>query len=509
MPSLVAAGLFPLSFLLLYLASPGMDYSFSAWLALVPLLCASRRLSTRKAFFFCLLPAIIYHATLLRWLTISLSQYGNLPLTVSYLALIMLAGYLALFPAAFAAAISRCQKKTLIWSAPIIWVGLDHLRAILFTGFPWLDLGYSQYNQPLILPLATIAGHHGITFIIVLANCLLFHLIDIRGRNNSSGNGHGIFLVALLVIGTSLSWSGARHRDLVKNFNSQPSFKTAIIQASIEQDQKWQPDLRQQTIDKYLQLSEQALTSDEIRLVIWPETAIPFTPFSSFLFQQLENWAKKDRSLNLLAGIPFLSRSPEGNHLYNSAILLGNKATKLYHKQHLVPFGEYFPFSDILPLPGPLVTATGNFSSGTSAPPMSSGPAQLGVLICFESIFPEIARRHVMAGANLLVNITNDGWFGESAASRQHLSMAVFRAVENQRSLARAANTGISCYIDPAGGIHQATDLFSPTFITREQTLCSRLTFFSRMGHHFPLICLLISMAMLIHQVITRKPRRL
>ena len=114
-----------------------------------------------------------------------------------------------------------------------------------------------------------------------------------------------------------------------------------------------------------------------------------------------------------------------------------------------------------------------------------------------------------MAGANLLVNITNDGWFGESAASRQHLSMAVFRAVENQRSLARAANTGISCYIDPAGGIHQATDLFSPTFITREQTLCSRLTFFSRMGHHFPLICLLISMAMLIHQVITRKPRRL
>lgn len=505
MPSLAAAGLFLLSFSLLYLSSPGMDHSLLIWFGLTPLLFAARRLPPRRSFWLCWFAAIIYYSTLLRWLTISLNQYGNLSLILSYLALILLACYLALFPAIFATAISRQTKTSLLWSAPIIWIALDYLRAILFTGFPWLDLGYSQYNQPLLLPMASIAGHHAITFIIIMVNCLIFSIADLATRDKWSLRRHGPYLAGLLFLGTTMFWCVGKHHDIINTIDNKPTFKTAVIQASIEQDQKWKPDNRQQSIRKHLQLSEQALAGGEVQLVIWPETAIPFTLFSSSLFRELETWTRDNNSHDLLAGIPYLSRNKDSTSLYNSAILLADKKNNLYHKQHLVPFGEYFPFSDLLPLPGPLVSATGNFKSGPPAPPLVSGPARLGVLICFESIFPEIARAHTMAGANLLINITNDGWFGPSAASKQHLSMAVLRAVENQRSLARAANTGISCYIDPAGRIHQETRLFTPTFISKKQTLCTNLTFFSRHGHHFPLLCLFISMALLIRQIMVRK----
>jgi apolipoprotein N-acyltransferase len=163
-----------------------------------------------------------------------------------------------------------------------------------------------------------------------------------------------------------------------------------------------------------------------------------------------------------------------------------------YDKQHLVPFGEYIPLRTILPLPGPLVETMGDFSLGNSVAPLSCGKAQLGVLICFESIFPDLARREVDAGATLLVNITNDAWFGRSSAPWQHLAMAVLRAVENRRSLARAANTGISGFIDPAGRTQKLSPLFVPYAASARLPLLTGKTVFGRFGHNLPLACLLL-----------------
>ena len=156
-----------------------------------------------------------------------------------------------------------------------------------------------------------------------------------------------------------------------------------------------------------------------------------------------------------------------------------------------MPFGEYVPLSSYLPLPGPLVENIGNFSSGKPGKPLSCKNARIGVLICFESIFPELARSWTAAGANLLVNITNDAWFGRSSAPWQHLSMAVFRAVENRRSLARAANTGVSAVISPLGEINEISPLFQPFYLVADVPLLQAKTIFVDIGHYFGLACLL------------------
>jgi apolipoprotein N-acyltransferase len=234
-------------------------------------------------------------------------------------------------------------------------------------------------------------------------------------------------------------------------------------------------------------------------LVIWPETAMPFHPPTSPLFPELLARTVFAGHYSLLAGAPYFQERENNFDLYNSAILVRpDGGQSLYFKQHLVPFGEYVPLSDILPLPGPVVESVGNFKSGGKAEPLLDGKAKLGILICFESIFPDLARQEVANGANMLVNMTNDAWFGRSSASIQHLAMVVFRAVENRRSLARAANTGISCFIDPAGHISRETPIFTEYAITGSLKLLEEKTFFTRAGHLFPLLCLFTLIPLLI-----------
>jgi apolipoprotein N-acyltransferase len=490
--------LFLLSALLLWLSSPGPAFSFGAWFALVPMLAGCALVRPRQAALFGFLGGLLFYLLLIYWVVISLGTYGHLPWWLCGLSLLLLCAYMALYTALFCAACSWSMRVMApVWSAPLLWVALDYIRGFLFSGFPWQDLGYSQFNTPLLIQASDVAGHHGITFLIVLANSLCYTLLAVCLRKDVNWplkNTLRQGWAALLLLAVAAAYSLFQLKTVSRSLLTTADYPVAVIQANIEQDQKWLPEKQRQAIDTYIDLSSRA-AAQQPALVIWPETAMPFHPPASPLFPELLNRTVRRDGYFLLSGAPYFIEKNKDFELYNSALLAGPDGSQsLYFKQHLVPFGEYVPLSDILPLPGPVVESIGNFASGRDPRPLAAGRARLGVLICFESIFPDLARRATASGANLLVNITNDAWFGRSSASLQHMSMAVLRAVENRRSLARAANTGISCFIDPAGRISRATPLFTTCSISGNLALSDRPTFFTAYGHLFPVFCLLLLM---------------
>ncbi|MFP3983976.1 MAG: apolipoprotein N-acyltransferase [Desulfurivibrionaceae bacterium] len=489
-----------LSSLLLYLSSPGPGYHFCAWFGLVPLLIVCRQSEPGKSSLLGFFTGLIYYTLLLRWVTISLEHYGHLPWWLSWIALILLAAYMSLYLSLFSWIISYGLKRVrLFWLVPVLWISLDFIRSFLFSGFPWQDLGYGQYSNTMLIQVADLAGHYGVTFLIVLVNTVIFSFIaafvPFSGTESRFTLPYTLrqSVAALLLIGAALVYSFLQDSHY-RSAEGQEKLSTIAVQASIDQEEKWQKGAAEQTVEKYISLSHQAAEKKEVDLMIWPETAIPFLRPENQLMKKITSETVQQGEYSLLTGMPYITFDSGGAVYYNSALLIKPDLSRfLYHKQHLVPFGEYIPFQDKFNLPGPLVQTVGNFSAGESSAPLPAGRGRLGILICFESIFPELARKEVDSGANLLVNITNDAWFGYSDAPVQHLSMAVFRAVENRRSLARAANTGISCFISAAGQIKQATPLFEPCFVAAELPLLEKKSFYNLYGWLFPHICLLLS----------------
>ena len=507
--------------ILLFLVFPGAVGLWPvAWVALVPLLLAIRNVRPGTAARLGLLAGMVHYVSLLYWVVIVLGRYGHLPLWVSLPALLLLSLYMSSYLALFCAIISRAwqQREILVvWLAPLLWVGLDFIRSFLFSGFPWQDLGYSQYQALLLIQTADLTGHFGITFNIVLVNSVTALFFVLWSANRSAVQAsepvltlrlrrawfYAILPVLFMILGI-LVYNVIRYRQVEQVIAASPKMKIAVVQGNIEQDQKWSPAMRLETIEIYTRLSEQAIAGKSGRpdLLVWPETALPFLINDNPYYRRLKKALITKHKTCLLAGAPFYKevedkKSQQARKLlsYNSAYLFtpAGDIGGRYDKQHLVPFGEYVPLSDYLQLPGPLVENIGNFSSGKGGRPLSCGDAEIGVLICFESIFPKLARDWSFSGANLLVNITNDAWFGRSSAPWQHLSMAVFRTVENRRSLARSANTGVSAAVDPLGRIIEASPLFQPFYLVAEAPLLQTKTIFTGFGHHFGLLCLLAS----------------
>ncbi len=520
LPALLALG----TGFLLFLSFPGpVGFWPAAWIGLVPLLIAIRNVGPAKAARLGLLAGMVHYLSLLYWVIIAIGRYGKLPLWDSVPALLFLALYMSCYLAVFCAFVSRIwQKKEvlLVWAAPILWVGLDYIRSFLFSGFPWQDLAYSQYRALFMIQIADVTGHFGVTFLIVLINCITALLFVLRRDNRSVAQSslsalmaarirrawYFAVLPALCLMVTIMVYNLLRYSQISEVIDNSPKIKFATVQGNIEQDQKWSPAMRLKTIDTYIELSGQAMVKDDEppALLVWPETALPFLINENPFFNKLKADLTAYEKTWLLAGAPYYEKKegknqpPEKENIlsYNSAYLLtgDGEVAGRYDKQHLVPFGEYVPFSDFLPLPGPLVENIGSFSSGQPISPLSCQGAEIGVLICFESIFPKLARDWTSRGANLLVNITNDAWFGRSSAPWQHLSMAVFRALENRRGLIRSANTGVSTYIDPLGRMAETSPLFQPYYMVADAPLLVVKTIFVVFGHYFGLFCLLASL---------------
>jgi apolipoprotein N-acyltransferase len=480
--------------LLLTACFPRIGLAFVAWIALIPLLYLADRNKPPACFTLGWLAGLFHGLSLLYWITFVVNRYGNLPLPVSLAICFLLVAYLAIFPGLFCAGLSWLRHRDLPWlsAAPFLWVALELGKSRLLTGFPWENLGYSQYSWLPIIQMAELTGVLGISFVLVLSNVLLFSLLFSKNRQRRALTRlYPLFLLIFLV---SLIVGYGSWRMASLEGDRGPSFTVALVQGNIAQDTKWDPAFQQTTLEKYDRLTRE-VARHRPQLVIWPETATPFYFLADRKNTETLFRLVREVQIPLLFGSPAYGRKGELVRFYNRAYLLDGYGTLIgyYDKIHLVPFGEYVPWKNILFFVDKLVQAAGDFASGEQAVVLDLPPARAGVLICYEAIFPELSRDLVNGGANLLVNLTNDAWFGRSSAPYQHLSMAVLRSVENRVPMARCANTGISAFIDARGRIQGLTSLFEDATMLGTVQLGDGKTLYTRYGDWFAWTCLCVT----------------
>jgi apolipoprotein N-acyltransferase len=477
-----------LSGALLALSFPSPGISPLAWCAFVPLFVASAGASPKLTFKLGFVAGLSAYAGVLYWVNIVMITYGKLPAPVSGLLYLTLVAYLALYPGLVLWLTRQGEGKGIsaLCSFPVLWVAGELIRSYLLTGFPWADLGYSQYRTLPLIQIADLTGVYGVSFLVAFANVVFYRMWVWFRRKEAPYPVRG-FLALLVLLAATLGYG---LNDLNRPESGQLQ-RVLLVQGNIPQDVKWDPAFEESTVATYERLSRKGCQTAGT-LVVWPESALPF------FFQNEPAYAARVTSLAaelkscLVTGSPAYEKSGELTRYLNSAFLISPTGAVLGRsdKLHLVPFGEYVPLARLFPFVNKLVAGIGDFSPGRSAQPLETTGGKIGVLVCFEGIFPEIARSYVQAGAGILVNITNDAWFGKSSAPYQHLSMTVFRAVENRVPLVRAANTGISAVIDSKGHIRGMTHLFEEATLGAQVRRGEGGTFYSRHGDLFALVCL-------------------
>lgn len=485
-----AAGRYLLALLsggMLALAFPEPGISALAWIAFVPLFLAAAGASPGEGFRLGFTAGCAAYAGILYWLNIVMTTYGKLPLAASVALYLALAGYLALYPGIVIWLTRRCESKRigLMLSFPFLWVAGELVRSYLLTGFPWANLGYSQYRTLPLIQISDLTGVYGVSFLVAFANVVFYRIwVSMRHRERYPVTG----LLALLALIAATMGYGVIALSRPEKGHLQ---RVLMVQGNIRQEQKWNPAFQQSTVATYERLTRKGGAGPGT-LVVWPESALPFFMQSEPLHAARVKALAAELKSYLLTGSPAYDQEGEAVRYLNSAYLISpaGAVAGRSDKLHLVPFGEYVPLASLLPFVNKLVEGIGDFSPGKGVTPLKTGNGKIGVLVCFEGIFPEVARAYVENGATMLVNITNDAWFGRSSAPYQHLSMTVFRAVENRVPLVRAANTGISSVIDSKGHIRGMTPLFEEATLSGEVRMGTGGTFYSRYGDIFALLCL-------------------
>lgn len=473
------------------LAMPRLNVFVLAWCGLVPLLAAIGRASPVRAFFIGWLFGGLLALLTSYWVFHALYVNGNAGLAVSLLFMLVLIGagvglYFALFALGAARVLqSGAAQPMQALGIAALWIAVEYVRAHLFGGVPWELLGHTQYRWLRFIQTADLTGVYGLSFVIVLANCCLYQAVV-------SGSGGvrervRVLMPAVIAVAAVMIYGTICLRTYAPEESDQDAPLLAVIQGSVPQNKKWRKEHRDAIFTTHLDLTRQALAQGA-HLVVWPETAI-----TSHLQEGVpESLTRLLRDFNaeVLIGAPRYTGRPGSYTFYNCAFLLTRAGIAgVYDKRHLLPFGEYFPLGalDVLKL---RYAAPRQYSPGTSDIVLDSAAGRLGPLICYESIYPVLARRLVAQGAGLLVNISNDAWFGRTNAHYQHFSMAVFRAVELRRPLVRAANTGISAFVRPDGSIAAQLAPFTEGVLIARLAPGQTQTLYSRWGDWFALVCM-------------------
>ena len=506
-----------LSGALLTCSFPKIGWDWLAWIALVPLLYALKDLPPGRAFRIGFIAGLVHFLSLLYWLVPVMRTYGYLPAYLSVSVLFLFAAFLALFIASFTAALAALARKP-AWCLPMIpllWVSLEFIRSFLFSGFPWELLGYSQYKRLPLIQISDILGVYGLSALIAGVNGALFiallYFTGKRWQNTAATKRLAAGSIIALLAGVALTWSygNRRMKEIDELIAAAPKARIAVAQGNIDQLVKWDPAFQIATIKKYNRLSA-SLSQQRPDLIVWPESAAPFyflydTKPTELVFEGIEQ-TKAD----YLIGSPSFVRAGNSVEYYNSAYLIcpAEKKVAKYDKTHLVPFGEYVPFKKWLPFLGKIVAQVGDFRGGKKGRTLAWRDQQLGIQICYEIIFPGLSRAMVKNGASLLINITNDAWFGKTSGPYQHFSMTIFRAVENRRALARSANTGISGFIDPAGRILASTELLQEAAATKTLPLMQEKSVYTRIGDLFAMGCLGLAVLVTLIELVRRKTNR-
>ena len=509
LPAPIRLGVLPIvTGILYFLSFPDIGLDILAWSCLIPLLWALPYQSPRRSFFLGWLAGTVAFTGTMYWVTIAMSLYGGLPLWVTLFPLLLLAGYLGLYFGLFSFLWVWIRGKTRLPDlllAPILWTTLEWIRGHAMTGLPWGLIGYTQYQNLSMIQVADITGVYGVSFLIVLTNTALLQLLraffhDQRQRALRS------IAIAILVLTLAFLYGTWRLSQFEKT--SDESITVGIIQANIPQDMKWDTAFRLETLSRYGKLTH-SISNNNLDLIVWPEAATPFIFDENEFFKRQVLTIVQEAGTPLLFGTPARSRESDASHsLTNSAYLIDSSGAILSRqdKLHLVPFGEYVPLSPFLFFIDKMVEGIGNFKPGTEytimeVPSKKAGSVNLGTAICFEVIFPDLVRQFVAGGANLMVTITNDAWFGRSSAPTQHFSMVVFRSIENRVSFIRAANTGISGFISPSGRIRQTSELFEVAALTDTLPIYPTGSLYTRMGDLFVKICGIITFVLILIRI--------
>jgi apolipoprotein N-acyltransferase len=443
---------------LLALSFPPFDFSFVAWIALVPLLLAAVR-TRGSSFVPGMITGIMLRILSMHWIASMLHGYARATWSVSMGAFALLVLYLSAYTGLFTWAVRRMTDRHgfgAILTAPFLWAAFEYANEHLFTGFHWLPLAASQASHLRLIQAAEFGGTCSVSFLIVLVNAALTLLVMRFLRNSRGRVPIGVAVGAGVASGVFLAWTwlwgSGRIEQLEKEASHARTLRVRLVNPAVPQDVKWTIPYRAEAVKALAALSRRG--SGKVDLVIWPEAAVPFffgkDPSRSGRIYDLSNELKTP----ILFGAPGQGFSKNAVVFTNSAFLVapGRKLVGRYDKRSLVPFGEYVPQGRLLSFVPPVARglAYAALTPGDHPKPLRAANVKLGILICYETIFRDLVQETSRGGVDVLVNLSNDAWLGEAGAL-QHFAMARFSAIEARRPVVRVANRGTSAVFDSAG----------------------------------------------------------
>ena len=447
---------------------------------------------------------VIWYLGSCYWVFYVMHVYGSIGVAMSVLLLLMYALYLALYHGLFglllaliAARRNGFSLRALIFT-PFVWVAVELARTYI-TGFPWDLLGTTQIDNIPLARVATVTGVYGISFEIVLVNTAVAAAFLVPRERRK------VLLTASLAAGIALHAGKLVHPPPLP-----ASSGATLVQADIPilDSGEWTLEYLTQTLDSLATLSVRPTRGapGTPGLIIWPESPAPFFATDLHVRSTLANVARATDSYIIAGtlGIEHAGDPARQPDIYNSASVIAPNGswTARYDKIHLVPFGEYVPFAKLFSFASGLTQQIGTFARGQSRVPLQVGDEKVGTSICYEAIFPNEVRQFAKNGAEVLVNISNDGWYGEGGAPWQHLNMARMRSVENHRWLLRDTNTGITAVIDPYGRVLAEAPRNQRTQLQAAYSLEHGTTFYTRHGDWFALLCAIIALLGLLLRVV-------
>jgi apolipoprotein N-acyltransferase len=462
----------------------------------------------RRGFLLGWISGIIFYAGSCYWVYHVMHYYGGLDPAVAAGILVLFCLYVGLVHGLFGAALTWIAsrpgwgQRALILAAPFVWIGAEFFRARIL-GFPWDLLGTVLVDNIPLSRIASVAGVYGLSFEIMLMNAALVAILYGRRERRVL-----MLSAAILIIGIVQTGSYLEPPQAI------PTGTARLVQPNISLDQQWNEESYDKALADLKQISipqpGEGMPGDPLPdLVIWPESPAPFFANEPRFHQTLSDIATSTNAY-VLAGTIGLVHGGDNSQLYNSAELVAPNGDWLarYDKIHLVPFGEYVPFKDLFSFANKLTREVGDYIPGTQRLVLPVHSYKLGTFVCYESIFPDEIREFASNGAGLLVNISNDGWFGDTGAPGQHLRMARMRAIENNRWVLRATNTGITATIDPYGRVVQQARRNVKVAINMPYGVVTSTTFYTRHGDWFAWLCVFVCAIIAVLALVKRRPLR-
>ena len=453
---------------------------------------------------------VIWYAGTCYWIRDTMHQYGGLNNGAALGILLLFCLYLALYHGFFGGLLAlsgdtrASVSRAALMGAPFLWVAMELARTRI-TGFPWQLLGTAQVDNFPLARLASVTGVYGISFEIMLVNASFAAVFLVRKERR----------MTLLVASVAAAMALQAGRLVVS-----PPLATDRVAYLVQQNipilenSDWTKEYFQNTLRELRQITlvpdnQAASEASHPSLIVWPESPAPFYTGDPLFRNAISNLARESKAWVVTGslGVKNATRNPEqATELYNSAALISPDGawTERYDKVHLVPFGEFVPFRRLFGFAAGLTQQVGDFSRGITRQPLHAGGQKLGTFICYESVFPDEVRQFAKNGAQVLVNISNDGWYGDSGAYAQHLNQSRMRAIETGRWMLLDTNTGVTASIDPYGRVVASLPRKVRSTLRAPYTLTNVTTFYTRYGDWFSYVCAIISLIVLLLHFLNR-----